>query len=229
MPKLKENQVPSYRLHKHFGQAIVTLSGKDHLLGEYGSDASREKYDRLIGEWLANGRRADYRNVEGVTVSRVIAEFWAHAKCYYASSDPNRGGVRGSEADNFRVALIPLRRLYGPRVAAEFGPKCLMALQQEMVRLGWARTYINRQVGRLKQVFKWAVAQELVPAAVYHGLATVPGLRKGKSGAREAAPVGPVAEASVHAVKPFVSRQVWAMIELQLLTGMRFRRGCDHA
>jgi len=232
MPKLKENQVPSYRLHKHFGQAIVTLSGKDHLLGEYGSDASREKYDRLIGEWLANGRRADYRNVEGVTVSRVIAEFWAHAKCYYASSDPNRGGVRGSEADNFRVALIPLRRLYGPRVAAEFGPKCLMALQQEMVRLGWARTYINRQVSRLKQVFKWAVAQELVPAAVYHGLATVPGLRKGKSGAREASPVGPVAEASVHAVKTFVSKQVWAMIELQLLTGMRsgevvIMRRCD--
>src|SRR5687768_11723982 len=142
MPKLKENEVPSYRRHKQSGQAIVTLSGKDHLLGEYESKASREKYDRLIGEWLANGRRADYRRVDGVTVSRVIAEFWAHAKRYYAGS----GGVRASEADNFRVALIPLRRLYGATVAAEFGPKCLLALQQEMVRLGWARTYINRQI-----------------------------------------------------------------------------------
>lgn len=37
MPKLKPNQVPAYRLHKHSGQAIVTLSGKDHLLGKHGT------------------------------------------------------------------------------------------------------------------------------------------------------------------------------------------------
>jgi len=73
------------------------------LLGAYDSKAGREKYDRFIAEWLANGRRADYRRVDGVTVSRVIAEFWAHAKRYYAGS----AGVRGSEADNFRVAVIP--------------------------------------------------------------------------------------------------------------------------
>ena len=40
------------------------------------------------------------------------------------------------------------------------------------------------------------------------------------------------ADAAVDAVKPFVSRQVWAMIELQRLTGMRagevcIMRGCD--
>lgn len=101
-----------------------------------------------------------------------------------------------------------------------------------MVRLGWARTYIKRQIARVKQVFKWAAAQELVPPAVYHGLVTVGGLRKGKSGAREAIPVKPVPEVSVLAVKPFVSRQVWAIVELQLLAGMRsgevvIMRGCD--
>jgi hypothetical protein len=40
MARLKDNQVPSYRLHKQSGQAIVTLSGKDHLLGTYNSAAS---------------------------------------------------------------------------------------------------------------------------------------------------------------------------------------------
>ena len=57
MPKLKNNQVPAYRLHEQSDQAIVTLSGKDHLLGPHGSSGSRERYDRLIAEWLANGRR----------------------------------------------------------------------------------------------------------------------------------------------------------------------------
>ena len=129
MPKLKENQVRAYRLHKQSGQAIVTLSGKDHLLGEYESKISRGKYDRLIAEWLANGRHADYRRVEGVTVSRVVAEFWAYSKRYYVTPD----GQPSSEQENFRQALSPLRRLYRAAVAAEFGPR---ALQQEMVRRG---------------------------------------------------------------------------------------------
>ena len=33
--------------------------------------------------------------------------------------------------------------------------------------------------------------------------------------------IRPVVDADVEAVRPFVSRQVWAMIELQRLTGMR--------
>jgi hypothetical protein len=60
MPGLKDNQLPC----KQSGQ-VVTLSGRDHLLGEYGSKGSRAKYDQLIGEWLASGRRLDYRKMEG--------------------------------------------------------------------------------------------------------------------------------------------------------------------
>ena len=48
---------PSYRLHKPSGQAVVTLSGKDHYLGRFGSPESRDAYDRLLAEWLANSRR----------------------------------------------------------------------------------------------------------------------------------------------------------------------------
>ena len=49
--------VPSYRHHKPTGQAVVTLNGKDFYLGPWKSKASIAEYDRLIGEWLANGRR----------------------------------------------------------------------------------------------------------------------------------------------------------------------------
>lgn len=228
MPKLKENQVPSYRLYRQSGQAIVTLSGRDHLLGAHGSPESRAKYDRLIAEWLANGRRAEYRGAAGLTVSRVIAEFWAHAKAYYGS--PN--GSQTGELENFRVALIPLRRLYGATLAAKFGPKALTALQREMIRMGWCRNHINRQTARVRQMFKWAVAQELAPPAVYHGLVAVAGLREGKCDARESKPVRPVPDAWVELTLPHLARQVQAMIRLQLLTGMRpgevvIMRGCD--
>ena len=89
-----------------------------------------------------------------------------------------------------------------------------------MIRAGNCRSEINRRVGRLVRMFKWAVSEELIPPSVYEALRTVSGPRKGRSGAREKPPVKPVAEEMVMAVKPFVSRQVWAMIELQRLTGM---------
>ena len=54
-------RTPSYRLHKPTGQAVVTLSGQDHYLGKFGSTGSRAEYDRLVAEWLANGRQLTAR------------------------------------------------------------------------------------------------------------------------------------------------------------------------
>jgi hypothetical protein len=49
-------RIPSFRLHRPSGQAVVTLSGKDHYLGRHGSPVSRATYERLLAEWLANDR-----------------------------------------------------------------------------------------------------------------------------------------------------------------------------
>ena len=54
MPK---KGLPSYRLHKRSGQAVVTLNGKDHYLGKHKSKASYEEYDSIIAEYLANGKK----------------------------------------------------------------------------------------------------------------------------------------------------------------------------
>jgi hypothetical protein len=48
---------PFYRRHKASGQAVVTLDERDLYLGRYGTPESRAEYDRLIAEWLGNGRR----------------------------------------------------------------------------------------------------------------------------------------------------------------------------
>ena len=58
MPRLSPSAVPSYRLHKQSGQALVTLNGRDVLLGKHDSPDSRQEYNRVIAEWLANGRQA---------------------------------------------------------------------------------------------------------------------------------------------------------------------------
>ena len=47
----RSQQVPSYRLHKASGQAVVTLCGRDLYLGPHGSPESRSKYDlKTLGE-----------------------------------------------------------------------------------------------------------------------------------------------------------------------------------
>lgn len=226
MPRLVHRN-PQYRRHRSSGQAVVTIDGKDHYLGPYGTKASRAEYDRLIGEWLAGGRRLRVAACD-LQVVELIRAFWRHAQVYYRKAD----GSRSSEVKNFRDSLRPLKRLYANTPVAEFGPLKLKALREEMIRRGWCRTHINRQVARIKHVFKWGTENEMVPAEVFHALQAVGGLKAGRSEAKESKPVQPVPEDRVQAVLPYVSRQVRAMIELQLIAGMRpgeacAMRGCD--
>ena len=220
-PKGSFKALPDYRLHKASGRAVVTLAGRDHYLGVHGSRESRAAYDRLIGEWLAGGRVATPVSPDGVappagiSVVEVIAAFWRHAQTYYRKPD----GTPTSELKNLRDALRPLKRLYGAAPAASFGPVALRALREEMIKLGWCRTNINRQVNRIRHVFKWAAGRELIPSTVYHALQAVEGLKAGRSAARESDAVVAVPDDHALAVLPFLSAQVKAMAELQLLTG----------
>ncbi len=230
MPKLN-GRFPKYRLHRNSGQAIVTLNCQDHYLGVHGSDESKAAYDRLIAQWLSQGRQTQRPTVEPATqtslpiqpeagtrtVDHVIHGFWQHAKLHYRKPD----GTSTTELDNFRQALRPLRRLYGSSAADQFGPKALKALREHMIGLDWCRSHINKQISRIKSVFRWAVENELVPPAIHHGLLAVKGLQRGRTNAREAKTVRPVAEDRIAAVRRFVSREVWSVVQLQLLTGAR--------
>jgi integrase len=225
----KPRRIPKYRLNSTTDRACVELNGHVHWLGQFGSEESRQKYDRLIAEWLANGRHVPERKpAADVTVIELIARFWEHAQGFYVNGECAQTG----EADNYRLALKPLKALYGYTNARDFGPLCLAAVQQKMIELGWCRNVVNRQTGRLKYVFKWAVSKRLFPAANYQELLAVGGLRKGKSEARETRRVRPVDVAHVDAAKAFLPPTVRAMVDLQLLTGMRptevcIIRGCD--
>jgi integrase len=210
---------PDYCKDKSSGRAFVTLNGERKYLGKHGTRESRDEYDRVIGEWIATGRQLvpDQSEDEGITVSSVIAAFWMHAQTYYRHPD----GTPTSEVENIRQALRPLRRLYAASPAGKFGPLALEALQREMIKLGWARTNINRHINRVRLVFRWAASKQMIPASVHHGLVTVPGLRAGRSDANESERVRPVPDAILAATLPHLGRHVRAMVDLQLLTGAR--------
>jgi hypothetical protein len=89
--------------------------------------------------------------------------------------------------------------LYGHTPAKEFGPRALKAVRERMTE-GYehpefgtqrplSRGVINQRIGRIRRMFKWAVAEELLSETVYRALMAVPGLQRSRSQARETEPV----------------------------------------
>jgi integrase len=273
----RSTHVPTYRLHKQSGQAIVTLTDgvggrRDVLLGKHGTSESRQEYARVIAEWEANGRRPrPGESKPGLSVNELILAFWAHAEVHYRRED----GTHTNELNDWKLTLRPLKELYGTLPAAEFSPLKLEAVRQRMIdarryrvrfrvegrtleRWVWGHCFrrtdasqaealweeqwraaevlaedkalcrgvINQRVGRIVRMFKWGVSKEMVPESTWNQLTTVRGLEKGRTEARETEDVRPVAEAHVAAVLPYLLPPVRAMIELQLVTGMRPGEAC---
>ncbi len=132
-----------------------------------------------------------------------------------------KAGKPTSEQDNIRQAVGPVRELYGNIDAREFGPLALKAVRQAMIERDWCRTFINRQVNRIKRMFAWAVEEELVRIETYQALAPVAGLRQGRTEAREKPPVRPVPDELVERVLPHLAPTVATMVRVQRLAGMR--------
>ena len=233
MPRQKNSCTPAYRHHRPSGRAVVTFDGRDHYLGPWNSKASKLEYDRLVSEWLANGRHMPNASSNrhaapgDYMVMELARDYPRFAEQYYVKDDKQT-----SEVCCMRCALGYVKRLYGHTPASQFGPLAIKAVREAMIEAGLSRNTTNGYVARIKMAFKWAVSNERVPASVYHGLTTVTGLRRGRSEARETEPVQPVPESMVDAILPFLSSQARAMVELMKITGMRagevvIMRGCD--
>ncbi len=230
---------PSLRLKK--GRGVVTLTDsvtkqrREFWLGPYGHPETLQAYHRLITEWRSNRRRVCRLAVGSkvrtghpdapIAVVELILRYWQWATAHYTAS----------EVHTVRQALRLLRSLYGDTPAEEFGPNRLRAVREAMVkgdptldppRRPWSRSYVNKQVQRVVAVFRWAASHELLPESVHRQLSTVETLRRGRplpcgTVPAETDPVRPVPEELVHAIRPFLSPQVEAIVLLQLHTGAR--------
>src|SRR4051794_4320675 len=208
-------RTPSYRLHKPSGQAVVTLGGRDIYLGHYGTPRSRAEFDRIVAEWLSNGRRLPApvsASGTDLSVNELAVAYLAYADGYYT-----KRGKPTTEPESIRQTIRPLRQIYGHTLAREFGPLQLKAVRQAMIDAGLCRNEVNKRTGRIVRMIKWAVGEAIVPPSVHHGLVAVSGLRRGRADVRESEPVKPVPDAFVDAIRSHVPPQVWAMVELMRL------------
>ena len=170
---VKTPRTPKYRHHKPSGLAVVRLSGRDIYLGPFDAPESRSKYDQVVADWLANGRRLDVRRTAPETqavfaMCELMLSYLEHSKSYYV-----KNGRQTGEATNIQDALRPVMKLYTKLPVAEFGPRALNTVREAMVMGGLARKCVNGRVNRIRRMFRWGVAEELVAPTVLQALQAV--------------------------------------------------------
>jgi integrase len=229
------DRIPSYRKKKTKTgtYAVVTLPDglggrRDVILGKYGTKASRAEYARVISEWeTARHTLPSAGNSSDISIAELISRYWPWVQSYYRRQD----GTETQEVSGFKYSLRPLNHLYGSTLAKDFGPVAFKTVRDLMVR-GYehpkfgeqeslSRGVVNMRMKRVRRMFRWAVEHELVPANVLHGLQAVPGLKRGRTDARETSPVLPVSRAVVSDTLLLLRPMQAAMVLLQLETGMR--------
>ena len=130
---MPRKNIPSYRLHKPTGQAIVCLRGKIFYLGKWKSKVSRERYGSLIAEYLANDcKLLPTRSGSDLTINSAVVQFLDYAEVAY-----NKNGKVTSTFINYRESLIPVVRHYGKSTVSEFGVLSLQFIRDKLIDAGY--------------------------------------------------------------------------------------------
>ena len=88
----------------------------------------------------------------------------------YACEHYRKHGRQTTEVTALESVLRVLEKTHRRTFAADFGPKALKGVRDKMVALEWKRISINKQVGRIRRMFKWAASEELIDVAAYQAL-----------------------------------------------------------
>ena len=98
----------------------MRIEGKDIYLGFFGTKESKAEYDRIISEWLSNGRHLPQaeNNQRTMTVDAVCDAYLDYAEGYYRKNGKVRsdatnawGSVSADEKGNGRVLEHNVERL----------------------------------------------------------------------------------------------------------------------
>jgi integrase len=202
-------KLPSYRKHCS-GQARVTIRGRDHLLGLYGSRESKAKYRELIQKYLETKPELQVLKGDG-SLGHCLAVYLDHAKVYYAQS---------REYITLKHSLSPFLEM-ADRKAIDFGPKAAKEFREIRIAKSVSRQFINKVMSHVKRFVKWCVSEELMNGDQYQSISCIEPLKAGRTKLREAEPIKPVELAVVDATIEKLPGVVADMVRLQRLTAAR--------
>jgi integrase len=218
---LSKFHTPQIRQKK--GRAVVvvpTRTGrrKEIALGPWQSKEANTAYANVLKTLAANEGRwpdaAPPTPLNERTITEVALAFVQQRLPQYRAES--------KEPYEFQHIVIPLLvAQFGPLPAIEFTPKRLKLLRETFIAKSWCRTTINRQITRVKTIFKWAAEEELVPGTVHHALTAVRCLPPLTPNVKEPLGRPPAFAGDVAAVLPHLEPTIAIMLQVQWLTGCR--------
>lgn len=229
---MHQPKFPSIVHHKARGADVVFVRGPDGkrrqiYLGPHGSPEVQLRYREVMAAHLAGEdpeprapRRPPARPASSYpTVAQLAAEFTVWAEREFLDA---RTGKVSREVVNFDHAIDHMLEQHRDLPTDQFALRDLQRVRDAMLDGGrLCRNVINARIRRIKAVFRWGAEQGFVPAAVWHQLEVLKGLRQGRGGARETEPVSAVTRQEVETVLPHLPKPLQACVELQWCTGMR--------
>jgi integrase len=207
----KRLTIPNRLRHRPSGQDRIVWRGKTIYLGRSGSAEADAAYRRVVKSIMDTGEPV----VEASSVTcRFLADrFLVHVRETFPADS--------REPMAYERAMMLLVDALGDAPASSVTPAKFAAMRDAWARAGKSVRTVNRHHNQILAAFRWGVTVELIDASVWHALQAVPRLKPRRSLAKDPREIGPVEWAQVEAIKGHVRPQVWAMIEVLNLTGMR--------
>lgn len=202
--------------------------GKNH-------DRAMSRFSQFYYKWR---NHPDVRsgNDDGVmNLQRLWDSFYQWADKYYRDAN----GTPTREATNLKHAFFHALKLYNGLDVDKFRASHLKEIRQNMEEAKkpngdprYSRSTINTRISKIRQVFKWGLGEEMVPADVLVSLQSVKAISYGRTQAREKPKPKAVPDHYVDAVCLVAPPTIRAMIQVHRLTGMRpgevvIMRPCD--
>jgi integrase len=209
-----KKKIPSYRLHKPSGQAVVSIQRHDHYLGPWGSPESKAKYAKIIHQ-LQAGEMIEPPG--GICVAEAVLGYLDWADQWYRDSE----GRSTRQICRIKRALATLADLYGPGRLALIGPREIRVCLQKWVQEGLSRQYSNALLVVLKTSLKAMARNGIYPAEQWVQVNLVEGLKLGRTIAPECPATTAVPEEDLRRTIEVLPQTLKDMVQLQLLTGAR--------
>ncbi len=221
MPRPK-SLVPKLCIDKSRNRAFCKVDGKFISLGPAGSAEAIAAYGRLLTT-LAN--RDTEAAIQAVRQPQSVpAELKPTAllnDVFLRFATERLPRYAAAERRCIKSAIRIARELYGATLAEDFDVLRLRMVREAMIRKGWSRSFINKQVKRLRTVIRWAVGWKLVSQTLAESLKAVESLEAGDSDAPESIPRRAVPSEHIEAVRPQLTERYRDIIDLLLMTGAR--------
>lgn len=173
MPRPK-SLIPKLCIDKSRNRAFCKVDGKFIVLGPEGSSEALAAYGKLLKDLAEQGKDAAITAAkrrqsvprepkQGAQLAELLLRFKNERLLKYTDAEQRCIGS----------AIKIARELYGLTPAEDFDVLRLRTVRDEMIRKGWSRSFINKQVKRLRAVIRWGVGWKLVSQTLADSLKSV--------------------------------------------------------